>query len=74
MDDAVYFVREPPVARIDGQNVYVEVKTGNRTFRFEGPVSVFIATFTHFGSVASEWRAKREYDILDGGNVTHLRT
>jgi hypothetical protein len=74
MEDAVYFVREPPIARIDGSNVYVEVVTGGRTFRFEGPVSTFLATFAHFGSVASEWRAKRQYSILEGGNVTQLRS
>jgi hypothetical protein len=65
MDDAVFFVREPPIARIEGGNVYVEVASGGRVFRFEGPISVFIATFAHFGAVAKEWRdTERTAEIL----------
>lgn len=56
MADAVFFVREPPVAKLEGGNVYVEVRSGDRIFCFEGPISVFIATFAHFGDVAREWR------------------
>jgi hypothetical protein len=74
MEQPVYFVREPPVATLEGANVYVEVASGGQVFRFEGPVSVFLATFAHFGAVASEWNAKREYAMLDGGNVTQLRS
>ena len=55
-DEAVYFVAEPPVATIEGGNVYVEVRSGGRKFRFEGPVSVFLQTFAHFGQVARQWR------------------
>lgn len=56
MDDAVYFVREPPIVRLDGGNVYVEVVSGDRVFRFEATVNTFLATFAVFGRVAHEWR------------------
>jgi hypothetical protein len=59
MDDAVYFVREPPVAKLEGGNVYVEVRSGEKIFRFEGSISVFIGTFRHFGEVASQWRVEQ---------------
>lgn len=63
MDNAVFFVGEPPVAKLEGGNVYVEVRSGARIFCFEGPISVFIATFRHFAEVAGEWRVEQNGKI-----------
>jgi len=52
----VYFVSVPIGAELEGGNVRVTARSGDREFVFELPANVFLATFAGFAVTAHQWR------------------